>query len=322
MTKGLESLDRIMTSSTTGIEGILLINKPHGITSHDVVQRVRRLIKIRRVGHTGTLDPFASGLLVLCVGRATRIARHFEGLDKAYQTVLKLGVATDTGDGEGTHQEVRPVPDLSPEQIESALEPFRGNIVQQPPAYSAIKIAGERLYEKARRGEEVTAPSREVNIQTLKLESHTSDEVALFVECSKGTYIRSLAYDIGQLLGCGAHCSHLVRTRVGPFSIEEASGLKELEEIGEEEALKKLIGLDEALGRFLEPIRITPEGASFLVHGRPVEEGALARPPVTIRLGATYRALDADGKLIALIEAEKRSQGVRWIPTRVLASPN
>jgi tRNA pseudouridine55 synthase len=310
-----------MTSSKTDIKGILIIDKPPGMTSHDVVEQVRSIFKIRQVGHTGTLDPFATGVMVLCLGRATRVARYFEGLDKAYRSTLKLGVVTDTGDGDGIVQEVRAVPELSPEQIESALQPFRGTIAQQPPAYSAVKVAGERLYVRARRGEEVSAPLRQVTVRTLQLESLEGDEVTLFVECSKGTYIRSLAYDIGQLLGCGAHCSSLVRTTVGPFAIEEALGLEDLEDLGERGALEKLLGLDEALSRFLEPVRLTPQGASFLAHGRPVEKDAVARPPANIRSGTTYRALDSGGELIALVEAERRPQGVRWIPTRVLATP-
>lgn len=319
--KRLKSFDRPMASSTIDIEGVLVVDKPPGMTSHDVVGRVRRLLNIRRVGHTGTLDPFATGVLVLCVARATRIARYFEGLDKAYRTVLKLGVVTDTGDGGGISQEIRSVPDLSSEQIEVALEPFRGKITQQPPSYSAIKVDGERLYVRARRGEKVSAPLREVTIRKLELESFDGDELTLFVECSKGTYIRSLAYDIGQRLGCGAHCMHLVRTKVGPFTLEEASGLEQLEELGERGALEKLLGIDEALSRFLEPVTLTPEGATFLAHGQPVEENAVAHPPAIIRSGATYRAVDSGGKLIALVEAERRSQGVRWIPTRVLAGP-
>lgn len=311
-----------MNEASQAPEGILVLDKPAGITSHDAVNRVRRIMKVRRVGHTGTLDPFATGVLVLCVGRATRVARYFEGLDKAYRAVVKLGVVTETGDGEGAPVESRPVPELSSEEAEALLESFRGTITQRPPAYSAVKVGGQRLYARARRGEEVSAPLREVTIRALRLERLKGDEMSLYVECSKGTYIRSLAVDIGELAGCGAHCAALRRTKVGPFSVEEASTLEELDGLGEKRAGERLMGLDAALGRFLEPIEVTPEGASHLIHGRPVGPEALSKPPDDIRPRATYRALDTAGLLIALVEAESSPEGVRWVPSRVLGGRN
>jgi tRNA pseudouridine55 synthase len=310
-----------MVAVEGSIEGILIVDKPSGITSHDVVERVRGLLNIKKVGHTGTLDPFAAGVMVICLGRATRVARYFEGLDKAYKAVLKLGVVTDTGDGEGTVLEDSEVPEFSPDEIESVLEDFRGRISQQAPAFSAIKVAGERLYAKARRGEKVSGPVRKVTIGTLQMESIDGDRLKLFVECSKGTYIRSLAYDIGRKLGCGAHCKSLVRTRVGPFSIEEASGLEEIVKLETKGVLDSFLGLDEALGRFLEAVRITKEGARLLSHGGPVEQEAVSQGPKTLKTERPYRALDSSGRLVALVEAEVRPEGVRWVPSRVLASP-
>jgi len=306
-------------TSTRGLEGILVVDKPVGITSHDAVERVRRLFRIRRVGHTGTLDPFARGVLVMCIGRATRIARYFEGLDKAYRAVLKLGVSTDTGDGEGEPVEVKPVPELSAGEIEAALNSQRGTITQRPPAYSAVRVGGERLYAKARRGEKVAPPEREVTIYTLELESFGGDELELTIECSKGTYVRSLAYDVGRALGCGAHCKSLLRTRVGDFPLEESGTLDELEMLGEKEAAGLILETDEALKRFIEHIILTSKGASLISHGNPVEDKSIYRRPKTVSPGTTYRALDETGKLIALVEPEEGPHGLRFKPSKVLA---
>lgn len=311
-----------MARGDVSIEGVLVVDKPSGITSHDLVERVRKLMSLRRVGHTGTLDPFASGVMVLCLGRATRVARYFEGLDKAYRTLVKLGVVTDTGDGEGTVLETHHVRELSAQRVESALGLFRGRITQQVPAFSAVKVAGQRLYARARRGEKVSGPLKEVDVETLRMESFEADELGLFVECSKGTYIRSLAQDIGRRLGCGAHCKSLVRTRVGPFALEEASALQELERLGAEAVAERLLGLDQALGRFLGSVGLSPKGARLLSNGSPVEEDGVARAPEVLRPETPYRALDPEGRLIALVEAEKLPGGTRWVPTRVLATAN
>lgn len=311
-----------MNEASQAPEGILVLDKPAGITSHDVVKKVRQIMKVRRIGHTGTLDPFATGVLVLCVGRATRVARYFEGLDKAYRAVVKLGLVTETGDGEGTPVESHQVPELSADAVETLLETFRGTITQRPPAYSALKVDGVRLYARARRGEDVSAPLREVTIRTLRLERLKDDEMSLYVECSKGTYIRSLATDIGEAIGCGAHCAALRRTKVGPFGIEEALSLEDLGGIGDKRAGERLIGLDAALGRFLEPIGVTPEGASHLVHGRSVGPEAIAKPPAEITPQTTYRAVDTGGLLIALVEADSSPEGIRWVPSRVLGGRN
>lgn len=310
-----------MTEKTAKIEGVLLVDKPRGITSHDVVNRLRRLFGLKRVGHTGTLDPFATGVMVACVGRATRAAKYFEGLEKAYRAVLKLGEVTDTGDGEGDIVEALPVPDISRERLEEALEPFRGTIAQRAPAYSAVKVGGEPLYARARRGETVEAPTREVTVRTLQVESIEGDRIALFIECSKGTYIRSLAFDVGRRLGCGAHCLRLERTRVGPFTLAEAAPLEDLEQVEPGEAPKKLMRLDEALAHFMEPIGLSSHGATLIIHGSPVEEDSVLRLPATIQAGAAYRALDGDGRLIAIVEAQRQAQRYRWVPRRVLAQP-
>jgi tRNA pseudouridine55 synthase len=240
-------------------------------------------------------------------------------LDKAYRAVVKLGEATETGDGEGDVVEALPVPDISWESMEEALEPFRGTIAQRAPLYSAVKVGGEPLYARARRGEEVEAPTRDVTIRTLQLESLEADRLTLFIECSKGTYIRSLAHDVGRHLGCGAHCLSLERTRVGPFTLAEATPLEELERVGPEAARERLMRLDEALAHFMEPIGLTVQGASIIIHGGSVDEDSILSLPGTVQAGAAYRALDEEGRLVAIVEAQREAQCYRWAPRRVIA---
>jgi len=227
------------------MDGVLIIDKPVGMTSHDVVARVRKILRERRIGHTGTLDPFATGVLVLLVGRATRIAQFLSGAEKEYEGIVRLGYATDTGDVTG--QRVEPPHDatsqrlqsLNKEQIASAMTSLRGEIEQLPPMYSAKKIAGRKLYEHARRGEEVTRKPVHVTIQEFELMTHEdrflinddgSLDIRLRVVCSAGTYIRTLAEDLGQRLDVGAHLIELRRTRAGQFQINAALTLETLAE--------------------------------------------------------------------------------------------
>ena len=212
--------------------GLLLIDKPTGISSFDVVARVRRAYGQRKVGHTGTLDPLATGLMGVLLGRATRLSPFLTVADKGYRASVALGFTTDTYDVEG--QEIRRWPDdvvqaLSAEEIENQLEQFRGQIQQTPPAHSAIKIDGERAYARARRGEIVEMPSRTVHIHELKLLSALEGRLDLLVGCSKGTYIRSLAHDLGAALGTGATLAGLRRTYVGDWNLEQAVPLSDIE---------------------------------------------------------------------------------------------
>ena len=208
--------------------GFLNINKPKGMTSHDVVANVRRLTGIRQIGHTGTLDPFAEGVLPICIGRATRLIEYLED-NKAYLATVQFGSNTDTYDIDGTVTQTFDKK-VTRGQIEEALKDFRGEIEQLPPIYSAIKVNGKKLYEYARKGEEVEIQPRHVTIE--KLELKTFDEILqtaqLEVKCSKGTYIRSLAFDLGAKLGCGAHLSALVRTQAGRFTLDCAITLQKL----------------------------------------------------------------------------------------------
>ncbi len=218
------------------MDGIANINKPPGLTSHDVVARVRRITGQKKVGHAGTLDPLATGVLPVVLGKATRLVEYLADADKAYHATLVLGATSDTYDREGT---ITPTPGAvmpSLREVEEALVMFRGEIEQLPPMYSAIKVGGKKLYELARSGTEIEREPRRVTIRTLELEAYEPPVARIFVECSKGTYIRSLAYDLGAALGTGAYMNELVRTQHGPFTIESAITLEELEKSVQEDS--------------------------------------------------------------------------------------
>ena len=223
-----------------GVSGVLLLDKPAGPSSNAVLQRARRLIGAARAGHTGTLDPRASGLLVIAVGEATKFSGGLLEADKAYRARLALGVRTATGDAEGevlSRSQAR----VSASELRAVLDRFRGEIAQVPPMYAAIKHQGRPLYAYARAGERVARAPRRVAIRRLELEGLKGEEAILLVECSKGTYIRALADDIGEELGCGAHLVALVRLAVGPFTLERAIGLDALEALSPPQRRERLL---------------------------------------------------------------------------------
>ncbi|GAC1567018.1 MAG: hypothetical protein NVS3B14_11740 [Ktedonobacteraceae bacterium] len=204
------------------MDGILNINKPTGMTSHDVVAKVRKLLKQKRVGHAGTLDPAASGVLPICVGQATRVAEYLSESGKAYQATIVFGTVTDTYDSEGAIIRTVSTDDLTLARIETLLPAFLGEQMQAPPRYSAIKLQGQPASKRARAGEDVTMKARPITIYRLEIidwQSLQSPALTLAIECSKGTYIRSLAYDLGEQSGYGAYLGGLVRTRSGPFPV-------------------------------------------------------------------------------------------------------
>jgi tRNA pseudouridine55 synthase len=247
------------------MDGVLFIDKPAGMTSHDVVDRVRHLLHVRRVGHTGTLDPFATGLLVILVGRATRLAQFLSGLEKEYEAIIRLGYSTDTGDITGKRitdpaAELRAQGPWTREQIEAALENLRGEIDQVPPMYSAKKQAGKKLYELARKGQEVERKPVRVCINIFEPVRSTGEllkdnldgtfDFEVRVGCSAGTYVRTLAEDFGKRLNVGAHLAELRRTRVGDFEIKRAKALEQVKLSLAEDALGTILGdPDEALSR-------------------------------------------------------------------------
>jgi tRNA pseudouridine55 synthase len=209
--------------------GILLVDKPSGPTSHDIVDRVRRRFGLKRVGHCGTLDPLATGLLVLVIGKATKLSERLMGDDKEYEGTLKLGVATDSQDADGAVLAEKPVPPLTAAQVEEAFAAFRGDILQVPPMVSAKKVAGVPLYKLARKGKEVERKSRLVHVFRLDILRSEPPEVDFRMLCTKGTYVRTLCHDLGAKLGCGGHLARLRRTASGKFRIENARKLDEIE---------------------------------------------------------------------------------------------
>jgi tRNA pseudouridine55 synthase len=291
------------------MDGVLGIDKPPGLTSHDVVARVRHMLNHVRVGHTGTLDPFATGLLVVLVGRATRLAQFLSDLDKEYEAVIRLGFATDTGDVTG-----KPIKDNSAdasagpwtsEQIETALESLRDEIDQVPPMYSAKKVAGRKLYELARAGEEVERQPVRVCIHKLEPIKPTGEllknnldgtfDLEVRVGCSAGTYIRTLAEDFGKRLKVGAHLAELRRTRVGDFLVDDAKTLEQVKVSVAEESLGTILQKpDEALAH-LPVVDLSDEEVGKVRHGRNVE---VAEPSWSG--GERVRMRDANGNLIAV----------------------
>jgi len=210
------------------IDGIVLLDKPQGLSSNQALQRVRHLFRAEKAGHTGSLDPLATGLLPICLGEATKIAGILLGKNKAYDTVAKLGATTDTDDADGQVLLKRDIPDFNIETVQALLKNFIGKIRQRPPIYSALKQGGEPLYAKARRGETIEVPMREVDVESIEVTGINEDEISLRIVCGSGTYIRSIVRDLGELLGCGAHVKVLRRLWVAPFIQPQMSTLEEL----------------------------------------------------------------------------------------------
>lgn len=304
------------------VHGVLNINKPAGMTSHDVVDAVRKILGIRRVGHTGTLDPQATGVLPLCVGRATRIAQYLTQADKEYVMTLCLGITTDTLDAAGKQtgrvEEVR----VRREEVEAVLPRFVGEIQQVPPLFSAKKVRGERLYRLARRGEQVERQPITVRIYALDLEGFAPPFVTLKMRCSKGTYARSLCDDIGRALGCGGHLHALTRTRSGRFSLEGILTLEVLERRVREGRLGEvLIPVADALAH-LPAVRVAPEAGRLILHGSDLTAGLVVQFPAGIARGVLVRVLGYRKQLLSLAETTVASPDFPASePTRVVLHP-
>ena len=259
-------------TSGRNVQGILLLDKPLGETSNAALQRVKRMYFARKAGHTGSLDPLAGGLLPICFGAATKISAFLLDADKRYWVRVKLGETTTTGDAEGAVIKTLPTVGISESDISGALKRFVGEIQQVPPMYSALKQNGERLYKLAREGIEVEREPRTVKIYELKLQSCNLPEFELNVHCSKGTYVRTLAEDIGAVLGCGAHVSALRRTGVGPFSAEQMVHTDELNaafEKGRQAMLELLLPMESALSNW-PAVRLNADSTFYVKQGQPV----------------------------------------------------
>lgn len=290
--------------------GILNINKPEGWTSQDVVAKIRGRLHIRRVGHTGTLDPMATGVLPVCFGKATRIIEYYDDDFKTYEAEMKLGMVTDTLDITGTVLETKPV-DVSEEDVIQAIDSFRGWITQIPPKYSALKVNGKPLYKYAREGVEVEIKSRKIYVADIQpVEVNLRENRILFrVTCSKGTYIRTICDDIGKKLGCGGTMTALQRTQSGCFRVEDARTLPEILEMTDEELERCVIPMDKTLVHLGRIELKSMESVPFYYNGREIDTGyvnVLASPAVPealqegSRLGDKYRVYDPEGKFLGI----------------------
>jgi tRNA pseudouridine55 synthase len=250
------------------INGILLLDKPIGFSSNQALQKIKWLLKAAKAGHTGTLDPLATGLLPLCFGEATKFAHFLTDADKTYIATIKLGATTTTGDAEGEVLTTSPV-NVSRSEFEKACQQFTGEISQTPPMYSALKFEGKALYEYARAGVEIERQARRVTIHSIEVNSFAGDVAVVTVTCSKGTYIRTLAEDIGKQLGCGAHLIGLRRTATANYQIAQAVTLEQFEAMSEEERLAALAPPDSAV-HYLPAITLDDDGAFYLLQGQAV----------------------------------------------------
>ena len=228
-------------------EGILLVDKPGGITSHDVGDRVRRIFRMKKVGHAGTLDPMATGLMLILVGKATKVSQYLMSMDKEYTGTLKLGEETDSQDADGEVLVRKEVPDLSEDDVKSAMKGFLGDQYQTPPMFSAKKVDGQPLYKLARKGKTVPREPRVIHVSRYELTAFEPPEASFLVACSKGAYVRTLAHDLGQKLGCGAHLNVLRRTGVGKFRIEKADTLETLKELSPTALRRRLVPVLQAV---------------------------------------------------------------------------
>ncbi len=297
-----------------GIDGILNVDKPEGKTSFYVVARLKRLTGERHVGHAGTLDPIATGVLPICLGQATRITQFLSNSSKTYLAQIELGITTDTFDRQGKIVERSDSSQITRPQVEDALAPFRGVISQVPPAFSALKQGGRRCYEMARAGIPLEMKSRRVEITRLELIDVRLPLIEIEVECSKGTYIRSLAHDIGRQLGCGAHLRNLKRLQCGIFSIRDALSLEHIEDAFRDNALKTIIyPVDSPLSNW-KAIILSRKNELDIRHGCPLP--ASENHPVS---DSYCRAYDADGNFLAILRfiADKR----QWHPMKVFSMP-
>ena len=289
------------------VSGVLVVDKPTGMTSHDVVQVVRRGTGIRRAGHTGTLDPRASGVLVILIGPAVRLSEFVSASDKRYQATIRVGSSTDTYDAEGTITDQTSDIDVSEEQFNEILQQFTGEIEQVPPPYSAVKVKGRKAYEMARRGEEVELKPRIINVYSLEVLEWDPPESVIDVYCSSGTYVRSLANDIGKALGTGAYLVGLRRTKSGRFTLRDAVPLRILREAFEAgDWYNNLIPAAEALADW-PMVELDADQMEFVRHGHriPAESGQTG----------WARGVSEQGDLVALMEVDEDT--LEWQPRKV-----
>ncbi len=317
------------------MRGLFNVNKPLGMTSHAVVAAVRRIAQTRRVGHAGTLDPRATGVLLLLIGPATRLSQYVMGTDKTYRAVVRLGETTTTYDTEGEVLARQSIPTCLGKaglpDVESTLSQFRGTISQVPPMYSALKVKGKKLYQLARQGKEIERKPRSVTIYRLDVLAWQPPDLTLEVVCSAGTYIRSLAHDLGQALGCGAHLRALTRTRTGAFHLEESYRVEELRALAAEDRLEEALLPPKAALYMMPFVHLPPAQVQAVRHGQ-----SIVLPPVFREAEAAegrdeaatsasqVQARDEDDRLVAILVptvSEAPPNGGKWRPKLVLPPP-
>ncbi len=284
------------------MDGVVNVNKPLGITSHDVVYKLRKILNIKKIGHTGTLDPDAEGVLPMCVGRGTKLAEELTAKEKQYLAQLTLGIVTDTQDISGEVLKTYPVT-ASEEEIREAVMSFVGDIEQIPPMYSAIKVNGKKLYELAREGKTIEMPPRPVTIYSIEIKELDLEnkKVSFLVDCSKGTYIRTLCHDIGEKLGCGGVMSALKRTKSGRFHIDDAYTIQQIEEMAQKEDFSFITPVDEVLSTY-DKVVLADRNAYRMCNGIPIRLAGIAE-------GTIFRAYDEQGKFLALCQIQE--EGVK-----------
>lgn len=294
------------------ISGVLVVDKPVGMTSHDVVQVIRNGTGLRRAGHTGTLDPRASGVLVILVGPAVRLSEYVSASDKRYQAIIRLGSSTDTFDADGKFTRTDQPVNITEEQFNKVLQTFIGEIEQVPPPYSAVKVQGRKAYEMARQGEEVDLTPRKITVHHLEVLEWAPPEVVIDVHCSSGTYVRSLANDLGVQLGCGAYLVGLRRTKSGRFSLRDATPLRKLQEaFAAGNWYQYLIPAAEALGDW-PAVELSPDEVEGVRHGHRVKAREAAE------IGTRVRGVSTQGELVALLELIQGEDGsLEWQPKKV-----
>ncbi|MCC6544289.1 MAG: tRNA pseudouridine(55) synthase TruB [Nitrospirae bacterium] len=291
---------------------MLIINKQKGWTSHDVVAKLRSILSIQKIGHTGTLDPDATGVLTVCIGRATRLAQYTNEFDKEYKVVMRLGISTDTQDAAGRVIKETAEFNISLEQIEEAFRKFTGKISQVPPMYSAVKVKGVPLYRHARKGKEITREPREINITEIKLLDYSGEFAGFEVTCSKGTYIRTLCADIGDFLGVGAHMFSLERTRSGDFSIKDSITIDDAEGLNRADRLETKLRRLEQITGWMPSATINSYGNSLVRDGRALDMEAVEGIKGDFSRDDTIAVVDNCGVLKAIGKAICGSNEVRY----------
>lgn len=289
------------------MNGILIVNKEKGFTSHDVVAKLRGILHIKKIGHTGTLDPDATGVLPVCVGKATKVCGLLTDKDKVYEAVIRFGITTDTLDMTGAVLRERPVA-VTEKQLRETMAAFVGEIEQIPPMYSAIKVNGKKLCDLARAGQEVERKPRRITIYELSLLSANLEEAecTVRVHCSKGTYIRSLCHDIGERLGCGAAMKSLVRVRAGQFGIEQSMTLSEIEAACVQRGADKLLMPVDAVFTSCRSCRVAERGMRCLQNGNPLAASLCDPGGTEPEDGETFRMYGSDGAFHALYRYEAK----------------